>query len=390
MIIVWSHIAVLVYAGMSKNGRYFTSNLYSLLYFSQYVIGILFYKNKFFDNSMKSINKNKLLLILYVVATVVSVILSSTSVILLVKNFKINIYSNLYNYFNSTGKILLCTLLFLDKFFSYNIYFINVITFSSIIISHSLNIRAYQTKFDKLVNENINDITITDVMQEFTQIKSYHSESVEMLNNLFSSATLLGLTGSYFVIMNYDTEFVTVFSYIDTICFLLIEAIYIYSINRISVYVGSITNIISSPKFVTKFLHRSDLNNVYGDIYSSEFEEDINKSNDEKNKKAKSPRVIDDDIIISMKSQMNLKNKKKTDLDEKIDLIKNMTFRDIILSHENGVSLDWLILNNKLSEQWESFSILGFTIDNTELLQKALLIVLGLFGILNLNEKFGL
>ena len=75
--------------------------------------------------------------------------------------------------------------------------------------------------------------------------------------------------------------------------------------------------------------------------------------------------------------------------DKKIDLIKNMTFRNIILSNQNGISLDWIVLYNKLTENWQPFRLFSYEIDDAQIVQKLIVIVLGFSAIIRLNFKIG-
>jgi hypothetical protein len=80
--------------------------------------------------------------------------------------------------------------------------------------------------------------------------------------------------------------------------------------------------------------------------------------------------------------------KKDIDGNRKIDLIKNIMFRNLIVTHENGIDIQWVLLYNKLSEPWDQFSIFGFDMDDDQLIQKFIFVGLSFFGILRLNDKF--
>ncbi|QKF93979.1 hypothetical protein QKU48_gp0521 [Fadolivirus algeromassiliense] len=424
-----------------SDAKYFFSNMFAFMYLSQYIIGIILYRNKFFSDSMKDTDeKNKvLLLLIYIVSCILVIILTVTSIMLLLFSVNINIFSDIYRNANAAEKVFLVIGIAIEKFYSYNIFFVNVIAFSYILIEHSKSIKSYKKKLNQIVKENINDISITDIIKEYTELKEYYSNSVRRLNNLFTSITIFGLFGCYFTIMNYDNKFIGVFTYIDVVCFIGVEAIYIYSINRIKKAANDIKDIISSTRFVIRFLDRSELSNIYGDIYenynknnSKDNEEekiyikdeidkdpvlDKNKPKTGKKEKQKlsvtntddtdnklhqlpntkenikvtprfiSPRSINRQIIMETLDEVS---RNQPDINKKINIIKTILLRTSITTNENAIELDWIILYNKLLEDWENFKVFGFEFDDASIIQKLTIIVLGLIGILQLNDKIGL
>lgn len=307
----------------------------------------------------------------------------------------------------------------------------NVILFSYILINHSKNINSYQQKLDLIVQENINDISIIDIIKEYTELKEYYANSVELLNNLFSSITIFGLLGCYFAIMNFSTTYVGAFTYIDMICFIVVEGVYIYSINRIKKSANDIMDIISSSRFIIRFLDRNDLGTIYGDIYDDYAKENsitsdrytkdsqiiyvdmssINSSNGKKDKEDKnnistpivstqsnstpilstpsksiSRRSITKKVLIETVDEFA---KSKPDLNKKINIIKTILLRTSITTNENANELDWIILYSKLSEDWENFKVFGFEIDDATIIQKLIIVIFGFIGILRLNNKMG-
>ena len=398
-ILSWLIIASIVESAIESDGRYFTSSMFTIMYLLQYIAGIIFYRQNFFKDTIKNIKEHHIkLLVLYISSFVLSLLISSLAVTLLLNNLNVSIYDKFYNGSNDIGKVFIAILLVINRFYAYNIFFINVITFSSILINQQMKINNYRKKLEEIINNNNNDITISDMIIEYTNLQNYHKMAVGSLNNIFSSITIVGLIGCYFTILNYSTPFVGIFSYIDIGFFVIIEIIYIYSISGIKRTIGDIKKLIGSPKFVIKFLGRSELANISGDVYNNYNGTDNNISNDvndeiemfdvnkditnvnTKSKRRDTIRMINDDIHL---------NNGQCDINKKVDIIKNMLYRNIILSTESGIDLDWMILYDKLLEPWECFNIFGFDIDDNQLVQKFVFVVFGLLGILRLNAKIG-
>lgn len=431
--ISWLCIFSIIKSGIKNDFRYVFSNMFAFMYLAQYILGIILYRNKFISKSMRIVDeKDKItLLLLYIISCIIVILLTATSIALLIMRVNINIYSELYESISLYGKILLCIALSIERVYSYGIFFMNVILFSYILINHSKNINSYQQKLDLIVQENINDISIIDIIKEYTELKEYYANSVELLNNLFSSITIFGLLGCYFAIMNFSTTYVGAFTYIDMICFIVVEGVYIYSINRIKKSANDIMDIISSSRFIIRFLDRNDLGTIYGDIYDDYAKENsitsdrytkdsqiiyvdmssINSSNGKKDKEDKnnistpivstqsnstpilstpsksiSRRSITKKVLIETVDEFA---KSKPDLNKKINIIKTILLRTSITTNENANELDWIILYSKLSEDWENFKVFGFEIDDATIIQKLIIVIFGFIGILRLNNKMG-
>ena len=339
-----------------------------------------------------------------------------------------------------------------------------------------MQIDMYKTKLELIINGNNNDITISDMIIEYTELQSYHELAVSSLNRIFSSITVIGLLGCYFTFMNFYDNYVGIYTYVDIVLYIIIEGIYIYAINKIKNTINDIKTIIGSPRFVMKFLKKSKLVGIKGDIYDDYENPLTNKSFDSQNK-SRNPFEMKDSIynkdteielpknekekekekekknagnITSRIFNKSVKESESTDLftsrffnsppndneieltrtksknqldrkesrkggnllsrqidlklihetiqemqndpnnKKKIDIIKNILYRIVILSHENGSDLDWIKLYNKLLEPWKCFNILGFDIDDDQLIQKFIFVVFTFFGLLRINDKIGI
>ena len=124
-VLSWIIIASIILSGMYQDGRYFTSKLFAVMYLTQYITGIFFYKTKFLKYD-KSENQYSITLLLYITSILISLILSGSSIIFMINGMNINIHSYYFNNGNNVGKIFLYIILALDKFYSYGIYLIKI------------------------------------------------------------------------------------------------------------------------------------------------------------------------------------------------------------------------------------------------------------------------
>ena len=364
----WQCIYSIVRSIIELNGKYLTASIFSFVYLGQLISGAIFYNRSYFEKTIIKIKEyHTTILIMFIIATTISIILALVAIILLIDGYEIINYTLLYNSATNGQKVILTIILFIESLYAYNIFFVNTIIFSIFLHYQRIGISKYLEKMETLIDGNIQDMTIGSVIDEFAKMQSHYKKSVDNMNNIFTSITVIGIVGSYFVVINIGTSFVTIYSYINFALFLIIEAVYIFSINKINDRKGDIKTLIGSSMFVSKFLNRNDLGPIYGDTY------ELGKS-----------RKINSTIINGMTDE-DLDN----DKNKKIDLIKNMTFRSIIISNENGISLDWIVLYNKLSENWQPFKLFGYDFDDTQIVQKLAVVIFGLSAIIRINVKIG-
>lgn len=375
MVVVWPCLYILLISILRENTIYITTNMFIFIHLVQYIFGLIFYQNDFFTQVIVYIKKyDKKITISYVFTTIISIILSTIFVILLCLNFNLNIYSELYNNMELSGRICFIIAILLNKIYSYNIYFSNIIMFSSNSIIQSIKINNYANKLNKLVSNNIKNINIEYIIKDYITLKEYHTQSINKLNNIFSSITLLGIIGLHFMILHFNTIYSNVFTYIDILCFAIIEGLYIYSMNKVKSASSEIKELINSPKFIDFFLSKDSFIGFDGDTYMNYKEElDIINKKNKKNKKYK---------------RTNSDKLKNTDsLNKKMNFIKDKTLRLVIKAHESSDNIDWIILNSLLSEEWDKYSLLGFEIDDGTLIEKLIAIIIGFFMLSNISSK---
>ena len=368
----WVVVYATIHAFMNREARYMTTSVFNFLFIVQYFVGLFYYQSEHFIKTMKRIKKYgwyiKLALTLSIV---LSILLSLLSVILLWMNYNIIIYKELWENFNMLGRIVLTAILFISKFFSYCVFFINLTIFSSTFIIHSIEIKNYTERLDNYVNNNEDSLTIESIIKDYSELKTMHTQYVIKLNDIFSSVTIFGIIGSYFITINFDTIFIGPLHFVDACCFLVTEVAYIYSISRVKLNVSTIQSIINSPKFVSRYLSRVQLEDFTGELATSSITE--------------SGTIIEERKIINTMKKLKKLEKEKN----KINFIKDISLRSMIKGHENAEGIDWIILNLKLGGSWENFTLLGFEIDDNTLIKKTIAVVFGLIMLLNLNSIFG-
>jgi len=347
-ILLWPFILSIVEAAQKKNIQYFTANLFTSLGVLQFIFGIYYY-NK--DHYTKSVKRNSeyytWIYGSHIVAILLSVVIAILSVILLVKNKNLLMFEEIWFELKIGSKVIFCIAIFINKFYECFVIFTNIVTFSSIFILHSIEIKKFKILIEKFLDKEQN-VIFDNIMEEHTEKKKYHSESVSKLNALFISTTICGLIGTYFItIYIKKSNTISVFHYIYIGIFVVTEIIYIYSINKVKSYISDIIDIISSDKIITVYLEQTPFQDLRPTENNNELVNEIRE-------------------------------------------IKDMCKRTMIKSFEIVNYVKWQSIHRKLAESWDSFNILGFELDDSTLATKTITVIIGFFMILNLNSALGL
>lgn len=383
--ILWPIVYGIVKAGVEREWKYFTSNTFSLMFACQHFFGIMYYQTNHYIEATNRVSL-RIIKISLLGCLALSTLWSFICVILLTTGINFNTYSTVYDGTNTGGRTMLCILLFINTFYSLNIFLINALVFVTIFVSHSYRIVEFDTKMGALT-EQTEDISIRAIIEDYSVLKSEHTSSVIKTNNLFSSIIIIGLLSSYFIFINFNTKFVGVLTYTDVVLFLIITGIYISTITRVTLYTGSIKSTVGNSRFIGRFLSRTHMDSLQGDVY-----------------KAAPPLVMTKDelsvSITHMETTPSVENSdgesdsasNSTEIlrnDQRTSNIDNLALRTQITCRETLTTVDWLALNTKLSGSWENFKVMGIDIQNDDIIKKFCAVVIGLFGVFEVTKHMG-
>ncbi len=358
--LTWSFIYAIVLTVRHREWNYVYSNVFTLAIIIQYFAGWKYNQSNHFIRIARQRHEyHKRIYWSFMIGVMASVSLAIVSVALLVSDANIIIYGDIYANADLRQKIFTAIALFIDKFYSYNIFFTNMITFATVFTLHSIDIEKYASTLEGYVDNNEGGLTIDSITKEYAELKSHHAKSVTMMNTVFSSITILGAIALYFLNDNYGTKFAGPLFIVDFVCFLIIECSYIFVITKVKGAVSSIISIINSPEFTERYLSREELVDFEGDAATSVpcMEDMVRRAS-----VVQSSHTID-------------------------ALIRDIGLRNMIKSHENAEGIDWMILSWKLSGPWENFQIMGFDIEDTTIIQRAVAGIMITFAILHVNAN---
>ena len=315
--------------------------IFQTVFLSQYIIGsIYFSRNHFYIKMQHNKKMYKKYTIAVYIGLMISVAIVIVSAILLNIGYKISVYTTIINNVTISNKIMVVILHIIEKFFSTTSYITNMITFSMIMIYHREKITSYR---DKIENDKANLLTdfFVSITDEFHAMRDEYKNTIENINGMFNMLSVFGLLSLYFGLINIYDKKIFVMDIVNMAFFIIVESIYVYSINKVR-------NSIDTIK--TKMTSNSIIRQVMG----------------------KSP---DRNII----SKINI-----TDHNSMMD----MSYHNLATSFKNVEVLNWFVLKDVLSTEWETFNFLGFPITDSLIMQKMLSVFIGVILAKNLSDIF--
>lgn len=332
---IYSVIIAIIY----NNILYITNNIFQILLITQYIVGYTYFSKKHFYEILKS---SKLIYITYTVCIyagiVFSLAISIMSIIFLTYNIQVNAYSDIMDKVNSNISqdyvriiitILVYIYLFFEKLLSYACFFSNTITFSTVMIYHKAKINEYSKKVED--NKNMSFATTVDsVCKEFFNMKNEYGKTVKNFNYIFSSINIFGLLSMYFVLVNMESSIYVVLDMINIILFLLVDFVYIYSINQVRKSIDSIKDVITDINYIS--------------------------------------RILDDIQSISINEKTN-----------------DNSYKGMVAATKTSRAIDWIITRDSLNSEWDSFKLLGFSITDSYIIEKVFGLIIMYLIITNMN-----
>lgn len=259
-IISWQVFFGLVIAIQTKNIKYLGGYIFQLICSLQYLISIKYFRTNHLDNLLlENQNLIKILNNRSVVSFCISLIISTLLVVFITKGINMEKHSIPYLLYKHK-KNGLWIFYFLSNFFGYLIFLINVSIFSVTMDSHKDDIIKYVTN---LKNYMTSSVLISDKVSrlsiEILGLQDKFNDSVEKLNLLFSITSVLGLV-HIFVTLNFWLSGIVISTdIINFVIFLLIEYIYINSIQTLKLSISNISNEIKLPIYMGNLLQKNNI-----------------------------------------------------------------------------------------------------------------------------------
>lgn len=341
-IIIHPFVLSIIKSIVEKESSYLLQNLFQLLFFVQFIFGNLYFSK---NHLIEKIKRPQIISQYYssiLLGFILSILVGLTYLILNILDYKILGYYEFYNQTSTYSKALMSLLIFIEKFFSYLSFFTNLITFTLIMKYHQEFIETYSAQLQNIIISSMDELIIK-VINDFTNMRIDFKNTIEELNNIFSSFNFIGIIAIYFTLNNIN------YNYINIIIFLVIESIYIWSIYKVRSSVDNIINNFSSPFFIAQILS---------------------------NKKSLSENQIFNSSSSSSSSRTNSNN------------LVTFDIMNTLIASNNKEATHYLILCTTLGIEWETFRIFGFPITDASILQKLLAYFVGYLLASDIGDMF--
>ena len=338
-IISWKLVFILTYTIYNKDIMFLLRNLYDCGIPFQYYFGKKYFLTNHFE---EIINKAKIFYpnryfnyinIYSIILIILSIIFSIMEIcILLTSDNEINtsIYTIVYNYKTKYTASYIIILFFIGNIYSFNIFFSNVFTFSIIFRILSMDIKNFYNE----IKNNKNKYLPSELCNSLIRLRNEYETAIDKLNLIFSTNLFFGGVATYIVLIDIHEKLVTPFQLIYAIIFLILLSIYLKSI------------------LVTKQVQR----NLQNYSYSNEMIEKL----------LSRKQILE--INNNQKSKFNFYN-------------NNLDLRSVILDSENAETLDWLITYQVFNDEWDTFILFGFPLDDLNFFKKALFLLISYYAV---------
>lgn len=348
ILILWPLVYSIVLSIIEYNFEYITDNLFQLLFITQYISGSIYFSKDHLYNILRINYRKPFTYTFWIyVSLFFSLIFTVITAILFNLDYEIVVYTSIIKLLPYTwAKVIFSILLFIEKFFCYLCFFVNMITFCYVQTHHKVKMSKLSDKLDSY-NSNRFSFVVGTVTEDFFKVRTEHNSMIENLNYIFSTANITGLLALYFTIKNINNNQYLIMEIINISIFLLIEIIYLYTINKVKRCIDIIKEKMVSISYISQILNKR------GDIPL------IKNNNENENE--------DIDLEISHHSRVSA-----------------------IASVKTSETLDWIIMKEILDSEWETFKFLGFPITDSYIIQKIFGIIITLLIAKDISESLSI
>lgn len=365
---------------------YFRSNYFEKILFDYYSI-----KKK--HNIFENILDDRLIPILIITISLLTVfvgILSNMFIYRLNDGNGTNYYNttDIYNFDDANLGVTLAinAIVGLSDIYGYVLILSNSFIFFLVFMKHLMDLKG---QVDKLVkkyswSKDTQHTEVSTMCYEIMWLRNELENSIDKLEPLFVSNTLLGSIALGFII---EYGEMTVFQIISLIYWFISQVTYLVIIYYINDYKGELMKVIKKPKFVIHYIRRKFNKTKFDEVISNinigrqrkfidkEFPTSSKKTINLDDVKIDMPQNLiydektddiniilgninsetkdNDDINVIMNNVSDDREMVDVDLDE-----EEITMKEYVV--KNSSSIDWIILNTILNENWGCFEFFGF------------------------------
>lgn len=286
---------------------------------------------------------------------------------------------------------------------------LNIYTFYYIFCKHLKDL-----KYVKILLTHRSDISIADFCYKIIDIRTQLRVSIEKLQPIYVTTTLIG---SFAIGNIVKYKILTLEIILSSIIFFIIQFIFILIIYNVSNQRQELLNYVKETEFISRYIikkedYSNDSNEIQNNVpiinNTSQLSTTPTPSpyitlNIMKNKPELSNSLnniilnttVKKKIIENIKKNTPRKiiytpepvepNKNENQLTEQIKISQINNIEDTL--NISSMSIDWLILNTILTEEWSNFSFLGINLNDGSIFRKATMITGGIVAVTNYIDE---
>lgn len=301
---------------------------FSIIPALEYIIGISYFSTNHFDDKMEMIRYSTLSYfndekrILFFISFLLCICLICSCIVMYIDIFVVYIGMQYIELLDSLPSIFIILMQIGSWVYGRLAILLNMTIFIAVFTSHIKELDNCVTILKNRNSLEFDYITISDICYEILKIKGSLEVSIKYLQPIYTIPTCIGTVGIGAFIHIAIFEIPTIFSIICVIIYTLAQGFALFLMYFVNEQKEIIKKIIQSPRFTYSFLQ-----GIRKQYQKFEF------------------RVLSSTIS------------------EQESVVK---YCEITNS-----SVDWLILNTVLMEEWETFRLFGFTFNDGQAIQKA-------------------
>jgi hypothetical protein len=402
VIMLW-RVAYSIYMSIrDKDGLHFGRMIFQILFVIQYILGIIYFrKQHFYKNITSKSSMINLFRIFMPFTIVVALALSISMTVVMATGSNIHGYSEIFDSSGIVAQVLLSILMFIDSFYSYLTFSINACVFTINMLYQKKMVSDYADNLNKYIKSaEDEDSKLQTIAYDYFLTKDGWDETVGVLNYFFVFLNFGGFLAIYFYLQVISRGDISADEVANFILFILIDIVYIVSINNVYRDIGRVADSIgSTPMSAQYFTDEKDdnhtLNNMTGRLQRLDVEMGV-LQNVVNNAPQHSVmiRTGESASLTETTDETHSDNDGATynfdDFDHHTDHPDEVYMTDPsvstslrkVLTTVNGVQnmVNWMSLQGVAAGQWKTFRLFGVQLTDTTLISRlfGLLVALGI------------
>jgi hypothetical protein len=304
----------------------------------QYIYGIIYFNNAHIYKKIADKNIKRHFTIGIYVTLCAVFLLSIASIVLLIYDFEIYAYSELYNTTNCTlERAFIGVFMFFDMTYSNSILAINFTSFVTNLLVHKAEIQQLIEQIEQnIIHSTSNGTKIGIIGQDYGRMRDKYGDTVAETSGIFSSLNILGFIHICFLILMLAKKKYDIFHIIYGIIFIGVDLIFIFVLQSVKKFIKQVNGHVSSTPFAVTYFRNNHIVPTLLDI----------ESNTENTENTANTANINNVIY---------------DIQKTVNVIAG----NVIMLDQN---IDWFGIQSITDKEWDHYIVFGVEISDSKII----------------------